>query len=60
MLNESAPACRRISCFTDEFKPVISDTTAIIDVTATMFPSTVMNDRSLLDQIASSAINADS
>src|SRR5258708_7582772 len=32
----------------------------MIEVTATMLPSTVMNDRSLADQIASSAINADS
>src|SRR5438105_4435788 len=36
----------------------MSDTTAMIDVTATMFPSTVMNDRSLDVQIASSAIIA--
>jgi hypothetical protein len=32
----------------------------MIDVTATMLPSTVMNDRSFDDQIASSAISADS
>src|SRR5438876_2427369 len=32
----------------------------MIDVTATMLPSTVMNDRSFADQIASSAIIADS
>src|SRR5262245_10822797 len=32
----------------------------MIDVTATMLPSTVMNDRSLAPQIASSAIPADS
>src|SRR6476620_11907250 len=38
----------------------MSDTTAMIDVTATMLPSTVMNDRSLEDQIASSAMSADS
>src|SRR2546421_12871234 len=38
----------------------MSDTTAMIDVTATMFPSTVMNDRSLAVQIASSAMRADS
>src|SRR4051794_25049891 len=60
MLNESAPAWLRIACFTDAFRPWISDTTAMIDVTATMLPSTVMNDRSLADQIASSAISADS
>src|SRR5262252_7589696 len=60
MLNESAPAWLRIACFTDAFRPWISDTTAMIDVTATMLPSTVMNDRSLADQIASRAISADS
>src|SRR5581483_3241318 len=38
----------------------MSDTTAMIDVTATMLPRTVMNDRSLALQIASSAIAADS
>jgi hypothetical protein len=38
----------------------MSDTTAMIDVTATMLPSTVMNDRSFADQMASSAIDADS
>ena len=37
---------------TDAFSPWISDTTAMIDVTATMLPSTVMNDRSLVAQIA--------
>src|SRR5262249_10320076 len=60
MLNESAPAWLRIACFTDAFRPWISDTTAMIDVTATMLPRTVMNDRSLADQIASRAISADS
>src|SRR5437773_12168765 len=38
----------------------MSDTTAMIDVTATMLPSTVMSDRSLDDQMASSAMRADS
>ena len=60
MLNESAPAWLRIASLTDAFSPWISDTTAMIDVTATMLPSTVMNDRSLAAQIASSAISADS
>src|SRR5476649_244211 len=60
MLNESAPAWLRIADFTDAFSPWIIDTTAMIEVTATMLPSTVMNDRSLADQIASSAIIADS
>ena len=60
MLNESAPAWLRIADLTDAFSPWISDTTAMIEVTATMLPSTVMNDRSLADQIASSAITTDS
>src|SRR5215510_16494197 len=60
MLNESAPAWLRMASLTDAFSPWISDTTAMIDVTATMLPSTVMNDRSLEDQIASSAMSADS
>jgi hypothetical protein len=38
--------------------PWTSDTTAMIDVTATMFPRTVRNDRSLFDQIAPSAMTA--
>ena len=42
------------------FMPWISDTTVTIDVTATMLPSTVMNDRSLLAQMACSAMTMDS
>ena len=38
--------------------PWTSDTTAMIDVTATILPSTVRNDRSLFDHIALSAIDA--
>src|SRR5882672_12619557 len=38
----------------------MSDTTAMIEVTATMLPSTVINDRSFEPQIASSAMPADS
>src|SRR5437667_12481671 len=60
ILNESAPAWLRIACLTDALRPWISDTTAMIDVTATMLPSTVMNDRSFAAQIAASAIFADS
>src|SRR5215210_837947 len=60
MLNESAPAWLRIADFTDALSPWISDTTAMIDVTATMLPSTVMNDRSFDVQMASSAMKADS
>ena len=36
----------------------MSDTTAMIDVTATMLPSTVISDRSFAAQIAPSAIFA--
>src|SRR5215510_11536278 len=60
MLNESAPAWLRMASLTDALSPWINDTTAMIDVTATMLPSTVMNDRSLEDQIASRAMSADS
>src|SRR5436190_12978422 len=35
--------------------PWMSETTAMMDVTATMFPSTVRNDRSLFAQMALSA-----
>src|SRR5439155_19397119 len=57
---ESAPAWLRICFLTEALRPWMSETTAMIDVTATMLPSTVMNDRSLADQIASSAMIADS
>src|SRR5262249_11590120 len=60
MLNESAPAWLRIACLTEALSPWISDTTAMIDVTATMLPSTVLNDGSLADEIAARAIAADS
>ena len=36
----------------------MSDTTAMIDMTATMLPSTVMSDRSLAAQMALSAMPA--
>ena len=57
-LNESAPAWLRMASWTAALSPWISDTTAMIDVTATMLPSTVMNDRSLAAQIAASAMPA--
>lgn len=38
------------------FIPCTSETTAMIDVTATMLPSTVRNDRSLLAQMAARAM----
>src|SRR4029077_3520226 len=58
MMKEPAPAWLRIGCRTDALSPWMSDTTAMIDVTATMLPSTVMKDRSFAVQIASSAIAA--
>lgn len=36
--------------------PWMSDTTAMIDITATMFPRTIMNDRSLFAQMDDRAI----
>src|ERR1051325_9847587 len=51
MTNESVPASLWIASFTDAFRPWIRDTTAMIDVTATMLPSTVMKDASLDVQI---------
>ena len=38
------------------FRPWTSDTTAMIDVTATMLPSTVSSERSLFAQMACSAM----
>src|SRR4029453_15850103 len=40
--------------------PWISDTTAMMEVTATMLPSTIMNDRSLFAQMADSAMPIES
>src|SRR3954451_1277160 len=60
MVNESAPTSLTIAVETIEFIPWISDTTVTIDVTATMLPSTVMNERSLFDQTAPSAMPIDS
>jgi hypothetical protein len=54
----SAPNSDWIASFTLAFRPWTSDTTAMIDVTATMLPSTVRSDRSLLAQIACSAMLA--
>src|SRR4026208_2505007 len=58
MLNESEPAWLRIADLTDAFNPWMSDTTAMIDVTATILPSTVISERSLADQMALSAMAA--
>src|SRR5262245_39083749 len=60
MVNESAPTLDMIAVVTYAFMPWMSDTTVTIDVTATMLPSTVMNDRSLFAQMAWSAILTDS
>ena len=57
-MNESAPASLRMACLTDALRPWISDTTAMIDITATMLPSTVMSDRSLAPQMALRAMPA--
>ena len=59
-LNESAPAWLRIASCTEALSPWISATTEMIDVTATMLPSTVMNDRSFAAQMAWRAMPADS
>src|SRR3954469_16163157 len=58
MVKLSAPTSDTIALVTYSFMPWTSDTTAMIEVTATMLPSTVMNERSLFDQIASSAMPA--
>ncbi len=54
--NESAPTSVTMAVDTIAFMPWMSDTMVTIEVTATMLPSTVMNDRSLLAQMACSAI----
>ena len=53
---ESAPTSDTIASVTVAFRPWMSDTTAMIDVTATILPSTLMNERSLLLQMARSAM----
>ena len=50
--NVSAPTCDWMVSFTAALSPWTSDTTAMIDVTATMLPSTVRSERSLFVQIA--------
>ena len=52
----SAPTSVTIAFVTYAFIPWMSETTAMIDVTATMFPRTVRNDRSLFVQMAFSAM----
>ena len=55
----SAPTSVTMASVTFAFMPWISETTAMIDVTATMLPRTVRNERSLFAQIDWSAIAAD-
>src|SRR5881392_1469032 len=52
MVKLSAPTPETMALVTYPFMPWISDTTAMIDVTATMFPRTVRNDRRLFAQMA--------
>ncbi len=52
IVNVSTPTFDSIVSVTYWFIPCTSDTTAMMEVTATMFPSTVRNDRSLYSQIA--------
>src|SRR5689334_24568558 len=59
-VNASAPTSVTIAFETIAFIPWISDTTVTIDVTATMLPRTVMNDRSLLAQMDRRASAIDS
>src|SRR6187455_2147554 len=60
MVKESAPTPLTMAVETIAFMPWMSVTTVTIEVTATMLPSTVMNDRSLFAQMALSAIRTDS
>src|SRR6187402_2392467 len=60
MVNESAPRSETIASVTAAFTPVINATTVMIDDTATMLPSSVSSERSLLAQIDCSARTMDS
>src|SRR3954469_11880431 len=60
MVNASALASLTMAFDTIAFIPWISETTATMEVTATMLPRTVINDRSLLPQIVCSANQIDS
>ena len=55
ILNEPMPMSLMMASETYEFMPWINDTTAMIDVTATMLPSTIISERILLAQIELSA-----
>jgi len=56
MRNVPTPISVAMALPTYVFMPWMSDTTAMIDITATMLPSTIMKERSLFVQIASSAM----
>ena len=58
MVKLSAPTSVMIASVTYAFIPWTSDTTAMIDVTATMLPRTVRKALSLFVQIELSAMNA--
>ena len=55
ILNVPTPTSLMMASDTYAFIPWMSDTTAMIDVTATMLPSTIMKERSLLTQTELSA-----
>ena len=59
-VNESAPRSDTIASDTAALTPVSSATTVMIDDTATILPSSVSTDRSLLAQIDASASITDS
>ena len=59
-VNASAPRSERMALDTALFTPVMSATTVMIDDTATMLPSSVSSDRSLLAQMEASASFTDS
>ena len=59
-VNESAPRSETIASDTAAFTPVSNATTVMIDDTATMLPSSVSIDLSLLAQIDASASRIDS
>ena len=54
--NASAPTSERITSVTSSVMPWISETRVMIEVTATTLPRIVRKERSLLAQIALSAI----
>ena len=60
IVNESAPRSETIASVTAAFTPVISATTVMIDDTATMLPSSVSIDLSLLAQIDAAPASTDS